>query len=340
MAAKMIGWKSLVAVVLVAIAVPLRVEAEGAASIPVKIGYLPFIDSLPVLIAQDKGFLSKEGFQAELSQFSFGGVAMEALVTKRIDVGISAFLQPSQIAAETGLYCRLLHPLLWEGEYKGKVRSSNALMVKNNSPIRRLSDFKGKSIAVAGFGTLQYFALQALFKKAGMDPRTDVRFIELPYPNQPAALDAGRIDGIAVVEPFLSYVQDNGIGRAIIDPPLMKYRSYYLSFGDQFPVSGLWAHPDWLTKHPDASKRMARAIAESIEWMYANQNEALEIGTKWLKLDRKFIKQMVEEGGYWKPFPNGWTERDWSTLPTQMKLFEQYGGINKPVDVKRLAQFH
>lgn len=336
-----ISWRVLATVAAVLVMVgPLHVEAQPAKPIPVKIGYLPFIDSLPVLVAQEKGFFAKQGFETELSQFRFGGVAMEALVTKRVDMGISAFIQPSQIAAESGLYCALVHPLLWEGEYKGKVLSSNALMVKNNSTIKTLKDFKGRSIAVAGFGTLQYFALQALFKRAGMDPRSDIKFIELPYPNQPAALDAGKVDGAAVVEPFLSYVEENGIGRAVIDPPIMKYRSYYLSFGNEFPVSGLWAHPDLLAKFPDASKRMARAIAEGIEWMYANPDQAYDIGTKWLKLDRKFIKQMVENGGYWKPYPAGWTERDWAALHAQMKIFQDYGGINKPVDLKRLVEFH
>lgn len=339
--ARRISWRALAALaVAFVMAAPLQVDAQSPKPIPIKIGYLPFLDSLPVLVAQEKGFFAKEGLETELSQFRFGGVAMEALVTKRVDIAISAFIQPSQIAAESGLYCALLHPLLWEGEYKGKVRSSNALMVKKDSRIHALKDFKGKSIAVAGFGSLQYFALQALFKRAGMDPRRDVKFIELPYPNQAAALDAGKIDGIAVVEPFLSFVEENGIGTAIVDPPLMKYRSYYLSFGNEFPVSGLWAHPDLLAKYPDASRRIARAMAQGIDWMYANQDQAYDIGTKWLKLDRKFIRQMVENGGYWKPYPNGWTERDWEALNAQMQIFEQYGGINKPVNVKRLVEFH
>jgi ABC-type nitrate/sulfonate/bicarbonate transport system substrate-binding protein len=85
---------------------------------------------------------------------------------------------------------------------------------------------------------------------------------------------------------------------------------------------------------------MARAIAKSIEWMYANQDEAYDIGTKWLKLDRKFIKRMVDDGGYWKPYPDGWTQRDWEPLRAQMKLCEEYGGISKPVDVKRLVELH
>ncbi|MBI4375738.1 MAG: ABC transporter substrate-binding protein [Elusimicrobia bacterium] len=340
MASKMRGnWGALIAAaVVLAIAAPGRADAQARQPVAVKIGYLPFIDSLPVFIAQEKKFLSEEGFQAELHQFRFGGLAMEALLTKRIDIGVSAFIQPSQIAAETGVYSRLLHPLLWEGEHKGKVLASNALMVRKESSIRKLSDFKGKTIAVGGFGTLQYFALQALFKKAGMDPRRDIKFLELPYPTQPGALDAGKIDGAAMVEPFLGYTEEKGLARAIVDPPVLKYRSYYLIFGREFPVSGLWAHPDLVREFPDTGKRMARALARSIEWMYSNQDEAYDIGTKWLKLERKFIKRMVEDGGYWKPYPRGWTERDWQSLRAQVKLFEEYGAVKKPVDIKRLVE--
>jgi NitT/TauT family transport system substrate-binding protein len=318
-------------------AVPGSAGAQGRQPTAVKVAYLPFIDSLPVFIAQEKGFFAEAGYQVELIQFRFGGLAMEALLTKRVDIGVSAFIQPSQIAAETGVYSRLLHPLLWEGEYKGKVLASNALMVRKDSTIRKLGDFKGKTIAVGGFGTLQYFALQALFKKAGMDPRRDIRFLELPYPTQPGALDAGKIDGAAMVEPFLGFTEEKGLARAIIDPPVLKYRSYYLIFGQEFPVSGFWAHPDLVQQHPDIGKKMAGALARSIDWMYANRDQTYDIGAKWLKLERMFIQRMVEAGGYWKPYPEGWKEADWQSLRAQVSLFEEYGAVKKPVDIKRLV---
>lgn len=331
-------WPVLVAAfTALVLSAPGRGEAQGNAPVSLKMGYLPFQDSLPVFMAQDKGFFAAEGLKVELIQFRFGGLAMEALITKQIDTGVSAFIQPAQIATERGLFIKLVHPMLWEGEYKGKVYGSNALMVRKDSPIKRLMDFKGKTIAVGGFGTISYFSVLTLFKKAGLDPRRDITFIELPYPTQTGALEAGKIDGAALVEPFVGFLEEKGFGRAILDPPLLKYRSYYLIFGPEFPVSGLWTHPEVVQKFPGVNRKLARAIAQSIQWMYSNPEESYDIGAKWLKLERKFIQRMVEQGGYWKPYPDGW--KDWQTLEAQVKVFEEFGGIKKPLDVKKLVEF-
>ena len=46
-------------------------------------------------------------------------------------------------------------------------------------------------------------------RKAGGDPTT-VKFVELAFPDMPAALDAGRVDAICVVEPFLTAAKAQG----------------------------------------------------------------------------------------------------------------------------------
>ena len=45
--------------------------------------------------------------------------------------------------------------------------------------------------------------MRASVRKAGGDP-AKVKFVELPFPDMPAALQAGQVDAIFVVEPFLT----------------------------------------------------------------------------------------------------------------------------------------
>jgi len=97
-----------------------------------------------------------------------------------------------------------------------------------------------------------------------------VKFVEMPYPAMLPALDAGTIDGAAIVEPFMTFSQAKP----------GKYRLISLTdrnLAPVFAVAGWSTTVDWARKHPDLAKKFVDVMLETARWANANHAQSAMI---------------------------------------------------------------
>lgn len=93
-------------------------------------------------------------------------------------------------------------------------RDGTALMVHKDSRIYSIEDLRGKTVAVPN----RYSNQRLLIFKALRDrdiPIEEVKIVEMPPPDMPAALYAKAVDAITSGEPFMGQTELDGYGRVL-----------------------------------------------------------------------------------------------------------------------------
>ncbi len=140
-------------------------------------------------------------YKIEWSEFPAAAPILEALNAGALDVGYTGDLAFLSVYA-TGA------PIKAIGGTRADARTQ-AILVRNDSPIKSIADLKGKRLAGTRGGWGQ-FLIDATLEKAG-NGIGDATFAPLGPVDAKIALVAGSIDGWAVWEPYVSYatLKDN-----------------------------------------------------------------------------------------------------------------------------------
>src|SRR5215467_257958 len=93
-------------------------------------------------------------------------------------------------------------------------RDGTALMVHTDSRIYRMEDLRGKTVAVPNRYSNQRFLICRALKQRGMR-QDDVKILEMPPPDMPAALYSRAVDAITSGEPFMAQTELDGYGRVL-----------------------------------------------------------------------------------------------------------------------------
>jgi NitT/TauT family transport system substrate-binding protein len=82
-------------------------------------------------------------------------------------------------------------------------QKSGALVVPATSTIHQAKDLNGKTISTPSLHSLSTVVTSAWLDRNGGNS-SSVKFVEVPFPAIPAALEAGRIDAGYLAEPFIT----------------------------------------------------------------------------------------------------------------------------------------
>lgn len=93
-------------------------------------------------------------------------------------------------------------------------RDGSAVMVHKDSGIYRTEDLRGKTIAVPNRYSNQRLLLFRSLKDRGMG-FDDVKMVEMPPPDMPAALYSRAVDAVTSGEPFMGQTELDGYGRVL-----------------------------------------------------------------------------------------------------------------------------
>jgi sulfonate transport system substrate-binding protein len=149
------------------------------------------------------GELDHVSYPIRFALFPAASPLLEALDARAIDVG-GIGGPPFAFAYASGAKIRAVHAYRPDSNQGNR---ASAIIVRNGSPLRTLSDLKGKKIATIKGSAGQDLVLR-LLEKAGMKP-SDIEWVYLANGESKAALSTGAIDawstwgsyvGIAVVE--------------------------------------------------------------------------------------------------------------------------------------------
>ncbi len=138
-----------------------------------------------------------------------------------------------------------------------------ALVVRKDSPIRTLADLKGKKVA-ATKGTDPYLFLLRALKTAGLK-RNDIEHVGLQHADGRSALEQGRVDAWAGLDPHMAASELEGGARLIYRN--VAFNTYgFLNVREEF-----------LAAHGAQTARVIKAYERARAWLRANPSEAARI---------------------------------------------------------------
>jgi NitT/TauT family transport system substrate-binding protein len=185
-------WSRGAACVLAAGALALAAVAPANAEpTKIRIGYdtiplhiIPVIFRMPELQKN-----SGKDYTLEFFRFKGSPLQVQALAAGEIDIAALSFSTFATAINTAKLPIKGIADLAQDGPWYSQVFG-----VKKDSPIKKVEDLKGKTLAVNAFGGGSDMAARSVLVKHGLTPDKDVRIIEASFGAMPAMVRAGKID--------------------------------------------------------------------------------------------------------------------------------------------------
>jgi len=153
------------------------------------------------------------------------------------------------------------------------------LIGRKDRGIEKVTDLKGKRVGTT-LGTVAHFHLGRFLDLHGMSIK-DLTLVDVKTPEEWVnAVVTGDIDAVATAQPYADFVKDR-LGENSIVWPAQSGQ----------PLHGLViSSSEWITRHPDATKRFLKSLAEAEGYVISHPAEAKVILQKWLNLDAVYVE--------------------------------------------------
>src|SRR5215213_8619798 len=193
-----------------------------------------------------------------------------------------------------------------------------ALVTRKDTGIAKVSDLKGKRVAVTR-GTDPHIFLVRALAEAGLTDK-EVKFVLLQHPDGRLALDRGDVDAWAGLDPMMAAAEvENG--------DVLFYRK---------PEANTWGilnvREDFAAKNPDLVKRVLEVYEEARIWSLENPDELKKVFAGVTKLPPAVVDRQIDERTELTHGPIGEPQRE-SILAAGLAL-QSAGVIPAGVDVK------
>lgn len=222
------------------------------------VGFLPVTCHLtcPVTDFINKNMEGRSFFQP--MRFSGWPELKEMFIGRPKDMPAAFILAPMAIALrEQGVKIKIVH--------LGH-RDGSAVMVHKDSGIFQTADLRGKTVAVPGRYANQRLIIYRELKKVGMTME-DIKIVEMPPPDMPAALLSRGVDAITSGEPFMGQTELDGYGRT-----LWQAKDVWPGF-----ISCVLAvHEDAIRDHREEIQRLVNGIAASGKWIDESMDHRMD----------------------------------------------------------------
>ena len=165
---------------------------------PLSIGLMPDTDSLPFIIAQEKGYFKEEGLEVNIQQYKSAMDRDSALQSGNLDGAVSDMLAVA-FAKDGGFNVRVTS--FTDGSYK--------LIASAQSGAQSVTDMKGKDVAVSRNTIIEYVTDQIL-EKEKMGEESINKVIIPQIPTRLEMLQNGKLAAATLPEPMASIAVHNG----------------------------------------------------------------------------------------------------------------------------------
>lgn len=243
-----------------------------------KVGVLPIADVAPLYLGDEKGFFKQEQLTIEPQVMQGGAEVTAAVVSGDVNLGFSA-TEPLIVAKSKGVPVEIVSP----GNQAAATEEEawDGLMVKDPS-IRQPKDLEGKTVAVNALKSMPELCARSVLTREGVDV-SQIDFVEVPFPEMTAALDAGRVDATTAVEPFVSQAKAGG-ARSL--------GSYLTGLEPKLTVGTYFGATPYIDANEDVVERFARAMSRSLAYTQAHPDEARKAVVGYTEIPAKVARVM------------------------------------------------
>ena len=289
-------------------------KSTGASDAPdvVTVGVVPVAEAIPLLIGIKEGFFEDAGIEIKQQSGQGGAALIASVASGSVDVGMAAG-PPLLAATQGGVGLQIISAITAPGKPEGDPYF--ALLVQADSAIQSPADLEGKTVAVNGIkGNSEMYVLNAV-KKDGGDPSA-VQFTEVGWPDQATALRDGRVDAVAISEPFLTPAVDKG-ARVLADIA-----------GETLGADGALAY--WFTSDqkaqadPDMISRFTKAMDKAMAYANDHPDEAATQYAQFAKIPEDVASRLT--------LPRFGPRWDIGQLQRDANLMRTFGFVETEID--------
>ena len=296
-------------------------EGESTRPVTVRLDWLLRGHTLPLVVAQEKGFYSRYGIHVTLSEGRGDSLTCELVSNGRETVGL-ADASTGALAISKGAAIKYVAVFVQ--------KNPSSIIFYPDQRIETPEDLKGKrgGISSAGAATV---LLKAVLSQHGID-ENQVNLTAMAPRSKQAALLGKKVDYIN------GYVFGDYLS-ALLKAPDLQAVPYY-DWNINALSTGLIVHPDTIENHPDLVQDFVTATQEGWHYTLEHPREASSIGIRYFPMTeqdtlehgveatRPLLHTSNSEGK-----PLGWmAEADWRQT---VQLMYQYGGSDPPLELDR-----
>ncbi|MBI4319571.1 MAG: ABC transporter substrate-binding protein [Chloroflexi bacterium] len=278
-------------------------QATPAAAKPtemtlVRAGHIGSAADGPTYIALEKGYFREQGINLELTVIDTAAKMMVPMAAGQLEVG-----RGSPNAALFNAITRQL-PIKVVADITRIVNNNYIVLagrkdLMDSGALKDYADLKGKNVVIINKATGAEIELDRALKKGNLT-LGDVNIIELPFPDQAAALANKAADVAQMIEPFVTVARERGIASI--------WKATY-DFAPDHQLAVLMYAPHFMKDKPDVARRYMVAYVKGIRdyndafLRNKGKSEVIPIMTKWTSIKdpamfEKITPQGINDNGY------------------------------------------
>jgi NitT/TauT family transport system substrate-binding protein len=213
---------------------------------------------LPLALADRLGYFRDEGLQVRILDFAGGAKALQALMGGNADVVSGGFDHVIVMRARgqklKGFALQLATPAI-----------SLAVAARHAGRYRSPRDLKGMKIGVTAPGSSTHAFVNHLLASVGLSS-DDVSIIGVGAgPGAAAAMQSGRLDAIAGIEPVITLLERNQTAKVVVETVSVK--GARAVFGSTLPSGSLYAREEFIAANPHTVQALTTAMVRALRWL-------------------------------------------------------------------------
>ncbi|HHV30737.1 MAG TPA: ABC transporter substrate-binding protein [Clostridium sp.] len=242
------------------------------------IGYLASPGHVLYFVAKEKGFFEEEGLDVELFLFTNSGEGLNAISSGKVDAGSFGTAAPLTFISK-GTDFTIFGGQQTEGH-------GIVALPEKAKEFTDLNSFKGKTIATVRLATGDVI-FRAALTEAGIDWKNDLTINELDSPAAVIeAVKKGSVDAGIVWTPFIKLGEKQGLQIVKYSGDLVKMHTCCR----QVALSSK------IKEKPEDFVRFEAALIKAYKFYLENQDETVDIISKYAKVDKDIIKEETYGG--------------------------------------------
>ncbi|MCW4386677.1 ABC transporter substrate-binding protein [Salinibacterium sp. SYSU T00001] len=253
--------------------------------IPVSVAVIPIADTAPLWLGVDQGFFEDEGLDLTIETAGGGAAIVPGVVSGDFDFGFSNYVSlmfaNSQFGADSPMSMTVVANGVTASE--DLERDFGSVVVRADSDIETAADLSGRSVSVNTLANIGDSTVSYIVEEDGGDPSA-IDFVEVGFPDAPAALENAEIDAAWIVEPFLTQAVDAG-ARILF--------SNFNGFDPELDIAGYFTSGQTLQESPEVVEAFRAAMNRSLQYAEDNPDEVRRILSTYTEISPELIEEIA-----------------------------------------------
>jgi sulfonate transport system substrate-binding protein len=227
------------------------------------------------IIAQQQGYFSQQGVDAEIRVIESGSKAVAMMLNDEIDISESAIF-----AVVSSSFNRRDFKIYTQTSISG---NDNMIVARKDKGIRKITDLKGKKVGVLK-GAFPQYVLDLMLLNAGVDSKK-IRIVLTDNDRLYQMLSSGELDAACMHGGWIDKASKNLTDNSVL-------------FHDEKIVRVTVVHAGktrTFERNPELFTRTLKAYIKAEEYVKKNPDAALKTVVEYLKLDMSNAQKV------WKP---------------------------------------